>query len=150
VFEWMSYSLRDPSRIYELITPARRPLVTSAGSVKQADLLPSAMLNFRRDYRKFVTLVQTNGTAIACSNHGVSQAAHSRSTVQCQLVLCDSRPQALQTTHRVNPHDFMHCHRHAQVAGSRRAGCWTAGAAGWPAGTGAVVRGLNRSTGRSD
>lgn len=47
VFEWVSDSLRDPSRIYELITPARRPLVTSAGSVKQADLLPSAVLNFR-------------------------------------------------------------------------------------------------------
>ncbi len=44
----MSDALRQPGRTYELITPARRPLVTSAGSLKQADLLPSSLLNFRR------------------------------------------------------------------------------------------------------
>jgi hypothetical protein len=58
VFEWVSDSLRDPSRIYELITPARRPLVTSAGSVKQADLLPSAMLNFRLGVRGLHCMLQ--------------------------------------------------------------------------------------------
>lgn len=47
IFEWVSDSLRDPARTYELITPARRPLVTSAGTLRQADLLPSSLLNFR-------------------------------------------------------------------------------------------------------
>lgn len=48
IFEWVSDALRQPGRTYELITPARRPLVTSAGNLKQADLLPSSLLNFRR------------------------------------------------------------------------------------------------------
>ena len=49
VFEWVSDCLRDPSSIYELILPTRRPLVTSMGRVSDADLLPSALLNLRFD-----------------------------------------------------------------------------------------------------
>jgi len=41
VFEWLTDCLRDPSGTYELITPTRRPLVTSMGTVRAADLLPS-------------------------------------------------------------------------------------------------------------
>ena len=41
MFEWLTDCLRDPSGTYELITPARRPLVTSLGTIRTADLLPS-------------------------------------------------------------------------------------------------------------
>ena len=41
MFEWLTDCLRDPSGTYELITPTRRPLVTSMGTVRAADLLPS-------------------------------------------------------------------------------------------------------------
>lgn len=47
MFEWVTDALRDPGRTYELITPIRRPLVTANGTVAQADLLPSSLLNFR-------------------------------------------------------------------------------------------------------
>ena len=41
VFEWLTDCLRDPGGTYDLITPARRPLVTSLGTIRSADLLPS-------------------------------------------------------------------------------------------------------------
>ena len=41
VFEWLTDCLRDAGGTYELITPTRRPLVTSMGTVRAADLLPS-------------------------------------------------------------------------------------------------------------
>ena len=44
MFEWLTDCLRDPSGTYELITPARRPLVTSMGTIRAADLLPSVRL----------------------------------------------------------------------------------------------------------
>ena len=47
VFEWVSDSLRHPGATYELFLPSRKPLVTSLGTVRAADLLPSALLNFR-------------------------------------------------------------------------------------------------------
>lgn len=47
VFEWVSDALRYPASTYELFLPSRKPLVTSLGTVRAADLLPSALLNFR-------------------------------------------------------------------------------------------------------
>lgn len=47
MFEWVSDSLRHPASTYELFLPSRKPLVTSLGTVRTADLLPSALLNFR-------------------------------------------------------------------------------------------------------
>jgi len=41
VFEWLTDCLRDAGGTYELITPTRRPLVTSMGTIRTADLLPS-------------------------------------------------------------------------------------------------------------
>jgi len=46
IFEWVTASLRYPGLTYELITPARRPL-PDRGTVKQGDLAPSCVLNFR-------------------------------------------------------------------------------------------------------
>ena len=39
IFEWVSEMLRDPSRTYELISPARRPLAATAGTVAKVCLL---------------------------------------------------------------------------------------------------------------
>lgn len=47
IFEWVTSSLRDPGTMYELIMPGRKPLAPTMGSLADADLLPSAMLNFR-------------------------------------------------------------------------------------------------------
>ena len=47
VFEWLTDCLRDPGGTYELITPTRRPLVTSMGTVRTADLLPSVRVRVR-------------------------------------------------------------------------------------------------------
>lgn len=47
IFGWVTDALRDPGHTFELITPERRPLVTSAGTVARAGLLPSSLLNFR-------------------------------------------------------------------------------------------------------
>ena len=47
VFEWVSSSLRDFSTTYELILPGRKPLTPAMGRIADADLLPSALLNFR-------------------------------------------------------------------------------------------------------
>ena len=47
IFEWVSDALRHVGATYELILPSRKPLVTAAGNVRAADLLPSALLNFR-------------------------------------------------------------------------------------------------------
>lgn len=47
VFEWVSSGLRDFSTTYELILPSRKPLSPVMGRIADADLLPSALLNFR-------------------------------------------------------------------------------------------------------
>ena len=47
VFEWVSDSLRDVSMTYELLSPGRKALSPTMGTVAQADLLPTALLNFR-------------------------------------------------------------------------------------------------------
>ena len=48
VFEWLSDCLADPGCTYELIGPDRRPLQASQKSMRAAELVPSALLNFRR------------------------------------------------------------------------------------------------------
>lgn len=47
VFTWVRDALRDPGQAYDLITPSRKPLVASDGSVTKADLAPSCLLTFR-------------------------------------------------------------------------------------------------------
>lgn len=49
IFEWVSDSLRDVSMTYELLLPGlgRKVLSPSMGTVAQADLLPTTLLNFR-------------------------------------------------------------------------------------------------------
>ena len=127
VFQWVSDSLRDPSRIYELITPARRPLVTSAGSVKQADLLPSAMLNFRQDMCSCETMLKRlprQQYAATLAHAGGAQQEYG--TMQADVDPADG---VLTTS--AAPHTYLFkCLRRAQVAGSWRAGCRAASAAG--------------------
>lgn len=48
IFEWVTDSLRDAGSIYELIGPDRKPISSSVGSIRKAQLLPSALLNFQR------------------------------------------------------------------------------------------------------
>ena len=48
LFEWLTSCLRDPGTTYELVGPDRRPLAPGAGSFRAAQLVPSALLNFRR------------------------------------------------------------------------------------------------------
>lgn len=47
IFDWLTDSLRDPGLTYELMLPTRRPLVASLGRVRDADLMPQALLHFR-------------------------------------------------------------------------------------------------------
>ncbi|MEW5298946.1 MAG: hypothetical protein WDW38_004866 [Sanguina aurantia] len=46
VHAWVCDALRDSAATYELVTPSRRPMPT-VGTVRQADLAPSTILNFR-------------------------------------------------------------------------------------------------------
>lgn len=48
IFEWLTDSLRDPGATYDLIGPDRKPIAASMGSIRKAQLLPSALLNFMR------------------------------------------------------------------------------------------------------
>ncbi|EIE24119.1 hypothetical protein COCSUDRAFT_47147 [Coccomyxa subellipsoidea C-169] len=48
IFEWLTDSLRDPGATYDLIGPDRKPIAASMGSMRKAQLLPSALLNFMR------------------------------------------------------------------------------------------------------
>ncbi len=48
LFEWLSACLADAGCMYELIGPDRRPLQPSPKSLRAAELVPSALLNFRR------------------------------------------------------------------------------------------------------
>ena len=48
LFEWLTGCLRDPGTTYELVGPDRRPLAPGPGSFRAAQLVPSALLNFRR------------------------------------------------------------------------------------------------------
>ena len=47
IFDWLTESLRHPGLTYELMLPARRPLVASLGRVRDVDLMPQALLHFR-------------------------------------------------------------------------------------------------------
>lgn len=48
VYEWLTDSLRDPGCTYELIGPDRQPITPAKGSLKKANLVPTALLNFQR------------------------------------------------------------------------------------------------------
>ena len=48
MFEWLGYCLRDPGCEYELVGPDRKPVMPATGSMRKAQLVPSALLNFRR------------------------------------------------------------------------------------------------------
>ncbi|BDA46192.1 probable UBX domain-containing protein 6 [Coccomyxa sp. Obi] len=48
VFEWMTDCMRDPGATYELIGPDRKPITAAMGTIRKAQLLPSALLNFQR------------------------------------------------------------------------------------------------------
>lgn len=52
VFTWVTDALRDPSQTFDLISPSRKPLKSSDGSVTHADLAPSCLLTFRWLSRK--------------------------------------------------------------------------------------------------
>jgi hypothetical protein len=47
IFEWFCDCLRDASTEYELILPSRAALQVAQGTVRDADLLPSATLNYK-------------------------------------------------------------------------------------------------------
>lgn len=46
VFEWVTTSLANPGIAYELVLPDRQPL-PATGTVGEAGLMPTALLNFR-------------------------------------------------------------------------------------------------------
>ncbi|CAL5227638.1 g10643 [Coccomyxa viridis] len=48
VFEWLTDCLSDPGCTYELVDPDRKPVGVAAQSMRSAQLVPSALLNFRR------------------------------------------------------------------------------------------------------
>ena len=48
VFEWLTQCLSDPGCTYELVGPDRKPVSAAAQSMRSAQLVPSALLNFRR------------------------------------------------------------------------------------------------------
>ena len=48
VFEWLTDCLSDPGCTYELVGPDRKPVNAAAQSMRSAQLVPSALLNFRR------------------------------------------------------------------------------------------------------
>ncbi len=48
IFEWLTDCLSDPGCTYELMGPDRKPLALSAQSIRAAQLVPSALINFRR------------------------------------------------------------------------------------------------------
>lgn len=48
IFEWLTDCMRDPGATYELIGPDRKPITAAMGSIRKAQLLPSALLNFQR------------------------------------------------------------------------------------------------------
>eukprot|EP00887_Chlorella_sp_A99_P000826 scaffold5.g826.t1 len=47
LFAWVADALADPLNTYDLVGPNRRPLDAARGSLRDADLLPSATLLFR-------------------------------------------------------------------------------------------------------
>ena len=46
--EWLTDCLTDPGCLYELVGPDRKPVSAAAHSMRSAQLVPSALLNFRR------------------------------------------------------------------------------------------------------
>lgn len=48
MFEWLTDCLSDPGCTYELVGPDRKPLAPSAQSMRAAQLVPSALVIFRR------------------------------------------------------------------------------------------------------
>lgn len=48
MFEWLTECLSDPGCTYELVGPDRKPVSAAAQSMRSAQLVPSALLNFRR------------------------------------------------------------------------------------------------------
>jgi UBX domain-containing protein 6 len=48
LFEWLTDCLRNPGCSYDLIGPDRKPITAAMGTIRSAGLLPSALLNFKR------------------------------------------------------------------------------------------------------